>query len=173
VTRKARKIPQSRVADVIASLRDLGSEMDHLDEVAAQLYGLNRTDMRALDVIGRQGPLAPTDLARSMGFTTGGITTVIDRLERAGYAHRRPDPVDRRKLVVEVTEATRKRDQAVFGGLIRATMDFARTYSDHDLRVVREFLDGARDITAAYSRALDDVKASTTEASIRSRRPGS
>jgi hypothetical protein len=74
-------------------------------------------------------------------------------------------------LVVEVTEATRKRDQAVFGGLIRATTEFARTYSEDDLRVVREFLDGARDITAAYSRTLDDPKASTTEGAIRSRRP--
>jgi DNA-binding MarR family transcriptional regulator len=145
--------------------------MDRLDEVGAQLYGLNRTDMRALDIIGRDGPLAPTDLARLLGFTTGGVTTVIDRLERAGYARRRPDNADRRRLVVDVTRATRKRDQAVFGGLIRATIDFARSYSDDDLCVVRGFLDGARDITAAYAHALEDREAATGQASSRSQRP--
>jgi hypothetical protein len=36
-----------------------------LDQAAADRYGLNRTDMRALDILGRSGPLAPTDLARS------------------------------------------------------------------------------------------------------------
>jgi DNA-binding MarR family transcriptional regulator len=160
VTRTARDI-SSNAAEVIASLRALGSEMDRLDEVAAQLYGLNRTDMRALDVIGRSGPLAPSELARSLGFTTGGITTVLDRLERAGYVRRRPDPTDRRRLLVEVTEATTKRDQAVFGGLIRATVDFARGYSDDDLNLVLRFLDGTRDLTAAHSHALEGGKTKT------------
>jgi DNA-binding MarR family transcriptional regulator len=145
--------------------------MDRLDEVGAQLYGLNRTDMRALDIIGRGGPLAPTDLARLLGFTTGGVTTVIDRLERAGYARRRPDNADRRRLVVEVTPATRKRDRAVFGGLVRATIDFARSYSDDDLSVVRGFLDGARDITAAYAHSLEATQATTAKPSSRSYRP--
>jgi hypothetical protein len=33
--------------------------MDRLDQAAADLFGLNRTDMRALDIIGRAGPLTP------------------------------------------------------------------------------------------------------------------
>jgi hypothetical protein len=41
-------------------------------------------------------------------------------LERAGYARRCPDQADRRRLVVEVTEATKQRDLAVFGRLVRA-----------------------------------------------------
>jgi DNA-binding MarR family transcriptional regulator len=167
----ARNISSSPAAEVIASLRALSTEMDRLDEVAAKLYGLNRTDMRALDIIGRGGPSAPTDLARSLGLTTGGVTTVIDRLERAGYVRRRPDRADRRRLIVEVTEATKKRDQAVFGGLIQATVDFARTYGDNDLSVVRGFLDGARDITAAHCRALEDATADLGRRPSHSRRP--
>ena len=77
---------------VAGGLRALSTEIDRLDQAAADRYGLNRTDMRALDILGRAGPLAPTALARLLGFTTGGITTVLDRLERAGYIRRRPDP---------------------------------------------------------------------------------
>jgi DNA-binding MarR family transcriptional regulator len=72
------------VSEVVADLRLLSAAMDRLDEVAAGSYGLNRTDMRALEIVGRSGPLAPTDLAGLLGFTTGGVTTVIDRIERAG-----------------------------------------------------------------------------------------
>ena len=64
---------------------------------AADRYGLNRTDMRALDIVGQAGPLAPTALGRLLGFTTGGVTSVLDRLERAGYIRRQPDPSDRRR----------------------------------------------------------------------------
>ena len=90
-------------AQVTGSLRALSTEIDRLDQAAADRYGLNRTDMRALDIISWAGPLAPTDLARQLGFTTGGVTTVLDRLERAGYIRRprrrslrRPHPPDQR-----------------------------------------------------------------------------
>ena len=86
---------------VAASLRALSTEIDRLDQAAADRYGLNRTDMRALDIVGQAGPLAPTALARLLGFTTGGVTSVLDRLERAGYIARRPDPGDRRRQVGE------------------------------------------------------------------------
>src|SRR5690242_13043694 len=102
MSRQLRKRPL--VQAVQAELRALSAEIDRLDGLAADAYGLNRTDMRCLDVLGRTGPQTPTELAHALGFTTGGITTVIDRLEQAGYARRRPDPADRRRLIVEPTE---------------------------------------------------------------------
>ena len=80
---------QALPAQVADGLRARSTEIDRLDQAAADLFGLNRTDMRALDIVGRAGPLTPTDLARLLGFTTGGVTTVLDRLERAGYVRRR------------------------------------------------------------------------------------
>jgi DNA-binding MarR family transcriptional regulator len=125
--------------------------MDRLDQAAADLFGLNRTDMRALDIIGRAGPLTPTDLAWLLGFTTGGVTTVLDRLERAGYARRRADTTDRRRLVVETTTATAARDQQVFGDLTRQTADLVATYTDHQLAVIDDFLTRTRQLTADAS----------------------
>jgi DNA-binding MarR family transcriptional regulator len=139
---------------VVASLRALSTETDRLDQAAADRYGLNRTDMRALDIIGQAGPLAPTTLARRLGFTTGGVTTVLDRLEHAGYIRRRPDPGDRRRQVVETTPATAARDEEIFGGLIRSTSDLLATYTDGQLQVIQDFLDHHRQLTAAYADAL-------------------
>jgi len=141
-------------AQVTGSLRALSTEIDRLDQAAADRYGLNRTDMRALDLVGRAGPLAPTALARLLGFTTGGVTTVLDRLERAGYIRRRPDPADRRRLVVEVTQATSARDAEVFGGLICQTSDLLSGYTDDQLLVIDDFLTRIRQLTAAYADTL-------------------
>ena len=142
---------------VAGGLRALSTEIDRLDQAAADRYGLNRTDMRALDIISRAGPLAPTDLARQLGFTTGGVTTVLDRLERAGYIRRRPAPGDRRRLVVEATQATAARDAEVFGGLIRQTGDLLAAYTDDQLLVIDDFLTCTRQLTAAYADALSSA----------------
>jgi DNA-binding MarR family transcriptional regulator len=143
------------VLDVITSLRELSSQLDRLDEAAAARYGLNRTDMRALDILGREGPLAPTDLAHRVGFTTGGITTVIDRLERAGYVVRRPDGSDRRRLLIEVTDATGERDRLVFGGLFQLAETIATGYKDRDLQTIRRFIDEISHATATYAATLN------------------
>ena len=140
-----------QVAD---GLRALSTEIDRLDQAAADRYGLNRTDMRALDITGRYGPLAPTELARLLGFTTGGVTTVLDRIERAGYIRRQPDPADRRRQVVQITEATAGRDREVFGDLIRQTGDLLATFTDDQLAVIDDFLTRARQLTAAYADTL-------------------
>jgi DNA-binding MarR family transcriptional regulator len=139
---------------VAGGLRALSTEIDRLDQAAADRYGLNRTDMRALDILGRSGPLAPTALARLLGFTTGGVTTVLDRLEKAGYIRRRPDPGDRRRQLVETTEATAARDEEVFGDLIRGTRDLLAGYTDDQLLVIGDFLDRVRQLTAAHADAL-------------------
>jgi DNA-binding MarR family transcriptional regulator len=139
---------------VAGGLRALSTEIDRLDQAAADRYGLNRTDMRALDILGSNGPLAPTDLARLLGFTTGGVTSVLDRLERAGYVRRRPDPRDRRRQVVETTPVTAARDQVVFGDLIRKTSEFLTGYTDEQLLVINDFLNCTRQLTAAHADAL-------------------
>src|SRR5262245_48629050 len=132
------------VESVLAALRALAAEVDRVDRLAADRYGLNRTDLHGLEIVGRSGGRTPTELAQALGLTTGGITTVIDRLERAGYARRRPDPRDRRRVVVEPTELTAERDAEVFGQLIRSTEQIAATYTDAELAVIRDFLERNR-----------------------------
>lgn len=122
---------------VFVSFRALGTEVDRLDQAAADRFGLIRTDMRALDIISSSGPLAPTALAGRLGFTTGGVTSVLDRLERAGYVRRRIDPSDRRRQLIEATETAAAREREVFGGLIRATRRLLGTYSEDQLVTIR------------------------------------
>lgn len=143
------------IAATLAELRALQSANDRLDQIAAKLYGLNRTDLQALEVIGRTGGISPSDLARSVGLTTGGTTTVVDRLERAGYARRSGDHRDRRKVVVQPTALTRDRDETTFGPLRDTMAQVAGRYREQDLALILDFLRRSRAATASLGDALD------------------
>src|ERR1700760_1624976 len=82
-------------------LQELGGEIranqrptDVVDELLCQLLGINRTDARCLDILEQDGSMRAGELAKKSRLTTGAITAVIDRLERAGYARRVADPSD-------------------------------------------------------------------------------
>jgi DNA-binding MarR family transcriptional regulator len=61
---------------------------------------LGRTDCWFLTLLAVHGPLTPGRLAVLTGKTSGTITCVVDRLERAGFAARERDSADRRKVLV-------------------------------------------------------------------------
>ena len=74
---------------------------DRLDEAVAVQFGLNRTDLRCLGIIYRRGRVTAGELAEESGLSPGAITTVLDRMERSGYANR-VDPADRRRVLVDL-----------------------------------------------------------------------
>jgi DNA-binding MarR family transcriptional regulator len=52
------------------------------------------------------GPQRQVDLATEFGTHSAGMTRIVQRLERAGYVRRVPDPDDRRATRVEPTAAS-------------------------------------------------------------------
>ena len=79
-----------------------------VDRVLSQITGaagISVADYLVLGVIRRSpgGRSAPTAICEVLGRTTGGMSLTIDRLESAGLVRRRPDPSDRRRIVVETT----------------------------------------------------------------------
>lgn len=89
--------------ELLDEVRRSQSATDRYDQAVADALGLNRTDMRCLDVLGRVGQLSAGQLAEATGLTTGAMTTALDRLERIGYVQRVRDLHDRRRVLVEVT----------------------------------------------------------------------
>jgi DNA-binding MarR family transcriptional regulator len=87
------------------------------DEVAREKLGVNRTDLRCLNIIDNEGPLTAGRLAELSGLTTAAVTSVLDRLEHAGYARRIRDQQDRRQVRVEVTPLLAERATPIWGPL--------------------------------------------------------
>jgi len=67
--------------------------------------GLSANALSALSRIERTGSLRVTELSAREGLTQPGMTTLINRLEDAGYATREPDPEDGRAVRVAITAA--------------------------------------------------------------------
>jgi DNA-binding MarR family transcriptional regulator len=126
--------------EIVGLLRDLSVAQDRLDQHAAQMLGLNRTDQRALDVIGRAGTLMPSELARSLGMSTGATSAVLDRLERAGYAVREPDPHHRRHTLVRMTPRAEALCAALFDPIIAEATRQAGRRSDAERDAIGGFL---------------------------------
>ncbi|GAA3551538.1 hypothetical protein GCM10022197_03110 [Microlunatus spumicola] len=71
---------------------------------AAEHFGLDVVESRAVSHLDKHGALSQGELGQLMGLTSGGVTGVVDRLERRGVARRVADPHDRRRNRVELTE---------------------------------------------------------------------
>ena len=75
---------------------------------ALRHHGLSAAGRQALAVLEGAGqPLSPTTIADRLIISTASMTSLLDTLERRGLVERRPDPDDRRRLLVSLTDAGR------------------------------------------------------------------
>ncbi|MDF2709362.1 MAG: MarR family transcriptional regulator [Nonomuraea muscovyensis] len=119
----------------------------------AEAAGLNATDYYALNLLDLSGPLTSGELAVRTGLTTGATTRLIDRLEKGGHVRRVPDPVDRRKVIVETTGQPEGLDE-VLAGTRRRIGEVLGSYSEDELATLFDYF--ARAATA-YREATDEL----------------
>lgn len=139
-----------------AAMQKYQAAVDDFDRQMARLLGVNGTDLRCLEVlIGAQEEITPRIIADRLGLTTGSVTTMLDRLERAGYVQRTPHPDDRRKVVVEATDAARRRTWEMIGPLVEESTDaVTRDFTDAELDAVERFLTRATALQERHTSRL-------------------
>jgi DNA-binding MarR family transcriptional regulator len=92
---------------VTARLSRIGPHLARRQEEVFSKFGLNRGEVGLLSTLRIAGPphrLSPTRLARGLMLTSAGVTSRIDRLERRGLVRRLDDPIDRRGVIIELTD---------------------------------------------------------------------
>ncbi len=100
--------------------------------VAAESLGVNSTDLIAGSYLSENGSMTAGELAKVMGITTGAMTIAIDRLERAGFATRENDPVDRRKVIIKPKQLPAKL-LTMQESIARELHSIFASYSDDEL----------------------------------------
>ncbi|EMS97907.1 transcriptional regulator, MarR family protein [Agrobacterium tumefaciens str. Cherry 2E-2-2] len=80
-------------------LRQASAQSLLISQSIAAKARMNTTDLECLDILQMQGQASAGELARSTGLTTGAVTALLDRLEKAGFIRRLPDPADRRRVL--------------------------------------------------------------------------
>jgi DNA-binding MarR family transcriptional regulator len=127
---------------------------DELDELAQRVMGINRSDARCLDILDRGGQMTAGRLAEESGLSTGAVTAVIDRLERAGLARRVRDESDRRKVLVEVTDEADRLAGEIYGPMAEHGRRMLAEFDEDQLEVFIRLMRGAREITVQNTTAL-------------------
>jgi DNA-binding MarR family transcriptional regulator len=136
---------QSANASVIALVRTYGTVIGMTNK-AMTPFGLSAAGRQALAIVeGAGGPLSPTAIAQRLLVTTASTTSLLDTLEKRGLVTRLPDPDDRRKILVALTESGQ---QAVDGFLpqvvalqtaaLAGLSEAERTQLLHFLSVIQE-----------------------------------
>lgn len=123
-------------------------------EAVARRLGLNAVDHKALGVVVRKGPLPAGALAAQLGMGPSAVTGLVDRLERAGYVRRTPDPADRRRVLISADAARTPDLGAIFAELGREMAAFIAKYDDHERTVILDYLSKTIAALRAQTRRL-------------------
>ena len=111
-------------------------------KVAAEV-GLNGTDMQCLNLLELQGSATPGEIARWAFLTTGGVTVVLDRLEKAGYIRRQPNPHDRRSSIIRPVPSKFRKLRPHYQEKGQALMRALSAYTEDQLKLILDFFTGA------------------------------
>jgi DNA-binding MarR family transcriptional regulator len=94
------------------------------------------------------------------GLTTGAITGMIDRLEKAGYVRRTNDPKDRRKTIVEPIRNRKleRKIEMIFTPLHERMYRFLSSYSDSELSFLLDAMTKLIEQTREETKKLQSSK---------------
>src|SRR3954453_19919480 len=152
---RPRRPKSDLIGELISEFRIAGNQDSAFDNLAAERLGVNRTDLHCLNAIENAGGLTPGQLAAETGLTSGAVTGVIDRLERAGFARRVSDPDDRRRVKVEVTPKFYSRAEKIWGPVAEDwSAALGRQFSTEELNLIVDFLRRTNEITESHLERL-------------------
>jgi DNA-binding MarR family transcriptional regulator len=155
----SRRLKSDLVDQLIREFRASTNQDLAFEHLAAERLGVNETDLHCLNILENSGGLAAGELAAQSGLTAGAVTGVIDRLEGAGFARRVSDASDRRRVIVEVTDAFYERAGRIWGPM---AADWHRAlgarFTASELQRVTDFLQATNELGRRHLKRLRDLE---------------
>ncbi len=108
-------------------------------QAVANVAGISGSDLECLDFLILEGRVTAGRLAEVTGLTTGAITGVVDRLEKAGFVHRERDESDRRKVFIVTVPENVARVGRYYVPMQEAMHRLWSTYSEAELQLLLRF----------------------------------
>jgi DNA-binding MarR family transcriptional regulator len=119
-------------------------------QTVANVAGIANSDLECMDILYLEGRVTAGRLAEVTGLTTGAITGVVDRLEKAGLVRRERDDKDRRKVFIAVVPEAAMKVGKFYVPMQQAMEKVLAAYSDEELRLLLRFAnEGYKGVLAA------------------------
>lgn len=100
---KAKSTPEPH--DVLGYLlKHAAQKLSALSDKALEPFGIDSKDLGVLRVLAHREPTSQLAAANTLGIDRTTMVALLDSLEKKGIIARQPDPADRRRNVVELTE---------------------------------------------------------------------
>ncbi len=122
----------------LMAVRDYGINLTLFRNAMSEQLGLNVTDMECLRLLFLKGTATPSGLARHTSLTSGATTAMLDRLEKAGFIERQPNPDDRRGTLIVPTKSGAEKVALGFESARKAQDELISTYSEKELEIISD-----------------------------------
>jgi len=118
------------------AVRDYGVHLNLFRNAVDEWAGLNTTDTECLRLLFQKGTATPTELAKHTGLTSGATTAMLDRLEKAGFIERKPNPDDRRGTLITPVKSGAEKMATWFASARDAQDNLISSYSESELEII-------------------------------------
>lgn len=126
--------------DMVTSFRDLGRRVVLYQHKIAEQLDVYNHDWTTIDMLSETGPITAGELGRRVGLTTGSVTALVDRLERAGYVKRERHPKDRRSIMIVPQYEDKSEVQHVYETLNQHMTELTNQYTAEQIETIQSFL---------------------------------
>src|SRR5271154_4766657 len=108
-------------------------------QAVADYAEISSSDHECLDFLNLEGRVTAGRLAEVTGLTTGAITGVVDRLEKAELVRRERDASDRRKVFIAVVPENIAKVGRHYEHMHQSMLELWEGYSDAELQLLVRF----------------------------------
>lgn len=150
----AEKNKDIHVYELMTATRKLTRSSLMLQYAIAEKMNLNPTDAECIDFLMEMGPSTAGDLAKVTRLTTGAITSVIDRLQKAGFVKRESDPNDRRKVIISFIPKKHEKAKQYYAAMAKDVYELFSIYNESKIKLLRQHSDA---LTAIFQKHAEKV----------------
>ncbi|MFF0175953.1 MarR family winged helix-turn-helix transcriptional regulator [Micromonospora profundi] len=150
----------------IGDLMRAGREMSRLSMVfryaIAERLGLTVSDLECLDHLADVGSATAGQVAERTNLTTGAVTSMLRRLQQAGYVTAERDPADRRRVIVSLRPERIAELRRPYERFAEGTARLIEGYSAEEVALLVRHYDHMQ---AMYHAELDRLRCDTAQRS--------
>jgi DNA-binding MarR family transcriptional regulator len=129
--------------EVVGRVLVLAQRLEERVSTALAEHKLSLGQFDILATLRRKGPrgeLSPSELLKNVALSSGGMTARLDKLAEAGLIARKPDPIDRRMLVIELTEQGERVIDSAAASRFADARDALPPFNSLELKLLEDLL---------------------------------
>ena len=133
----ARRRAMNAITD---ATREMAVVMTVLNLRVGEQVGLRDVEMKALDVLNRDGAMSAKALGQRLGMHPATMTGILDKLEKGGWVTRERDPDDRRAVQIQPVREKAAEIVKLFVGMNAKMAELLDRYDLHQLETIADFI---------------------------------